>query len=390
MKNKKILLITIPIVVLIIGIIVFVSLDDIKLNYISYGEFNKRLNSGDIFSASLDGNKLIFKIKNESGDYYTDNPESLELKEKLLLQNVRLDDSFSNDSSTFIFDLIFYLVFFAFIAFALYKVTSIFGGTKFIIVKDNKTSFKDICGMENVKEDISKTLDLIKNPSKYENKGIRAPKGIILEGPPGNGKTLFAKALAHEAGLSFIPAKGADFQSAVMSVGPQKIKALFKKARRHSPCIVFIDEFDSIGERRSFTGTGIDKENNRIITAMLNEMDGFEDRSGVLVIGATNSYSSLDAALVRPGRFDKKFNIGNPDKLTIKELIKMYTPTVKLSKSINLDSLVNCLYGISCSSVETLLNEATIEALSCGREEIIIDDIIKAGQKTNIIKINKL
>ncbi len=237
---------------------------------------------------------------------------------------------------------------------------------------------------------MTKLVDLLKNPEVYKAKGIRAPKGIILEGPPGNGKTLFAKALAGEAGINFIPTKGADFQSAVMSVGPSKIKAVFKKARKHTPCIVFIDEFDGIGERRNYTGTGIDKENNRIITAMLNEMDGFYEKDGVLVIGATNSYASLDSALIRPGRFDKKYNIGNPDIPTIKELIHMYTKNKTLSKDINIDSLAKCFNGISCSAVETLLNESQMEAQIAGRKEIILEDTVKAGKKTNIIKINRI
>ena len=196
--------------------------------------------------------------------------------------------------------------------------------------------------------------------------------------------------MAGEAGINFIPTKGADFQSAIMSIGPLKIKSLFKKARKNAPCIVFIDEFDSIGERRNYTGTGIDKENNRIITAMLNEMDGFDDRGGVLVVGATNSYASLDSALIRPGRFDKKYNIGNPDKSTILDLINMYTKNKKLSNDINIESLAKCFNGISCSAVETLCNEAAMEAQNHDRDEINIQDFVDAGRKTNIIKINRV
>ena len=244
--------------------------------------------------------------------------------------------------------------------------------------------------MKDIKDDMTLLVDILKHPEQAKEKGIRQPKGIILEGPPGNGKTLFAKALSGEANINFIPSKGADFQSAVMSVGPNKIKALFKKARKHKPCILFIDEFDSIGERRNYTGTGIDKENNRIITAMLNEMDGFESEDGVLVIGATNSYASLDGALVRPGRFDLKYNIGNPDKETIVELINMYTKNKKISDKINIDSLAKCFHGISCSAVETMCNEAAFEANRHGRDEIELEDFIVAGKKTNIIKINKI
>ena len=265
------------------------------------------------------------------GEFYTDNPNSPTLKEKLLTGGVTIEESFSDEDFALIFDIFFYIFFFAFIIFAIVKVSEIFGATRFIVIKNSKTRFSDICGMDELKKDMIKLVDVLKKPEEYKTKGIRAPKGIILEGPPGNGKTLFAKALAGEAGINFIPTKGADFQSAVMSVGPMKIKAVFKKARKNKPCILFIDEFDGIGERRNYTGTGIDKENNRIITAMLNEMDGFYEQDGVLVIGATNSYASLDAALIRPGRFDKKYNIANPD--IPKSLFKCI-PRIKLFQKI--------------------------------------------------------
>ncbi|MDD7588878.1 AAA family ATPase, partial [Bullifex porci] len=161
-----------------------------------------------------------------------------------------------------------------------------------------------------------------------------------------------------ECGVNFIATKGADFQGALMGLGAFKVKMLFSKARRKKPCIIFIDEFDSIGEKRSYQGSGIDKENNRIITTLLNEMDGFSSLNGVVVIAATNSYQSLDAALVRPGRFDLKYTISNPDKDTRGELIDIYTKGKPLAPELTRDMLVNAFNGLSCAAIESILNEA--------------------------------
>ena len=203
-------------------------------------------------------------------------------------------------------------------------------------------------------------------------------------GIPGNGKTLFARALAQEAGVNFIATKGADFQSAMMSMGARKIRMLFSKGKRHRPCILFIDEFDSIGERRNYAGTGIDKENNRIITTMLNEMDGFSANNGLLVIAATNSYASLDPALIRPGRFDLKYTIGNPDAPTRAKLVQLYTKGKSLSSDVSADILIQSFDGLSCAAIETILNEAQALCQMSGGSSISMSHIAEAAQKTGL------
>ena len=234
----------------------------------------------------------------------------------------------------------------------------------FKVVRATGVSFDDVAGMDDVKRELSLLVDVLKDPEGYARRGIRPVRGVVLEGPPGNGKTLFARALATEAHVSFIATKGADFQSAFMSLGAAKIRVLFRKAARHRPCIVFIDEFDSIGERRNYAGTGVDKENNRIITAMLNEMDGFEASSGVLVVAATNSYRSLDPALVRPGRFDLTFAVGNPDAATRERLVELYTARAgrTLAADVTPELLVRAFDGLSCAAIEAVLNGAATEA----------------------------
>ena len=280
--------------------------------YVSYKEFHQLLEEEKLQSAEITDDAIYFyREGNNNQKYYTENPENDELKENMLLHNVKLENSFGMADVTNAFDILFYLIFIGMVAFGGYKLYS-FTNANFKIIRNTDTHFSDIAGMEAIKRELMKVVDIVKEPKKYAEKGIRPPKGIILEGPPGNGKTLLARAIATEAKMNFIATKGADFQSAMMSIGPRKIKSLFKKARRNRPCIIFIDEFDGIGERRNYAGTGIDKENNRLIIAMLNEMDGFSNKDGVLVIAATNSYASLDEALIRPGRFDVKYRIDNP------------------------------------------------------------------------------
>lgn len=385
MNRKKIFLSLIIILIVFASIVCLITFEE-ESTYMSYKNFTIKLQEGMIESVLILDDKVEFCLKNEEVNYYTENPEYDNFKEYLLLNDVRIENGFGSDDVTFILDVIFYLVFVIAMGFCGYKLIG-FSRNNFKIIRNTNTEFDDIAGMENIKKDMMKVVDILKNPAKYREKGIRPPKGIVLEGPPGNGKTLFARALAGEANINFIATKGADFQSAMMSVGPRKIKTLFQKARRNKPCIIFIDEFDGIGERRNYAGSGIDKENNRLIISMLNEMDGFSNEDGVLVIAATNSYSSLDAALVRPGRFDIKYKIENPDKDTILALIELYTKKKKLDSKVNMPVLVKCFEKLSCAAIETIFNEATLIADGKNKETITIEDISEAGKKTGTVNI---
>ncbi len=384
-KKKKFLIVNILILVILI-IMLFILFGKKDVEHINYLEFKKCVENGSVTTAIIGEKNVEFKLKDSDKSYCTNNPESDDFKEFLLLNNVNVED---NINYILIIDLIFYLIFFAVLGFAVIKLLQMKGAT-FKVIKRNDTRFSDIAGLNELKKDMIQAVDILKNPKKYEEKGVRPPKGIMLEGNPGNGKTLFAKALAGEANINFIPTKATDFQSAMMSIGPAKIKTLFKKARRHAPCIIFIDEFDGIGERRNYSGTGIDKENNRIITAMLNEMDGFETKSGIMVIAATNSYNSLDPALIRAGRFDKKYEVSNPDQKTRIELIDIYTKKKKIIDNISKEKLAENLNGMSCSQIEAILNEAATISIINNHEVIIEEDIIEAIKKICNVKSVKL
>ena len=378
-KTKKIILI-LSIITIAVGVFVYFYFGKNNLEHMQYKEFVAKLEKEEIKTALIEDDKVQFTIDDKT--YYTDNPRYEGFKEKLLLKGVSVQESSAEESFNMVFDILFYAIFFGTIIFGIVKLKGINGET-FKIVRHTNVKFEDIAGMEELKKEMLINVDILKAPKQYIEKGIRQTKGIILEGNPGNGKTLFAKALAEEAKINFIAAKGADFQSAMMSVGSRKIKALFKKAKKHKPCIIFIDEFDSIGERRNYAGTGVDKENNRIITTMLNEMDGFETQDGILVIAATNSYNSLDPALIRPGRFDLKYNIPNPDLETRIKLIDLYTSKKTLEKDIDKNKLAQAFEYFSCSAIETLLNEAAMLAIINKQDKITLENIIEAGKKTN-------
>lgn len=391
-KNNWKILILLTISILVIVIIAFSQIkNDNNRTFISYKEFNQKVLNNEIDTVTINEKELEFKIKNDNQtNYYTDNPNTTTLKQNLLLQDIEVLDNASSNIIYTILDVLLYAVFFAIIVTLVIKYKQTMGDN-FKIIKQTKVKFDDIVGMDELKKEMLKTVDVLKNPIKYTAQGIRPTKGIILEGPPGNGKTLFAKALANEAKVNFIATKGADFQSAMMSMGSKKIKTLFKKAKKHKPCIIFIDEFDGIGERRNYAGTGVDKENNRIIIAMLNEMDGFDTEDGILVIAATNSYNSLDAALIRPGRFDLKFNIPNPDLNTRIKLINLYLKNKQIENTVNIQTLAECLDNSCSATIETLLNEANMTSKLSGRDKIAIEDIIIASKKMNMyLNIKKL
>lgn len=352
MKRK---LITLAVIIVAAGLLLICCFDLFDTSESApYSEFMSALENGAVSEAEFTGGKIKYRV----GDtvYSVTDPESPTLKEKLLLSGaeVRTSDGDINAVGDAIFNIFFIFL----IGFGVYKLISWYTNT-FKVVRHTGVHFSDVAGLDDIKKEISFRVKLMK-----EGKGtVRDSRGIILEGPPGNGKTLFARALAEECGVSFIATKGADFQGALMGLGAFKVKMLFSKARRRKPCIVFIDEFDSIGEKRSYAGSGIDKENNRLITTLLNEMDGFEASTGVLVIAATNSYQSLDAALVRPGRFDLKYTVSNPDAAARSELIAIYTKNMKLDPSLTPEMLVKAFDGLSAAAIESILSGAAAIAL---------------------------
>ncbi|MCI7606317.1 MAG: AAA family ATPase [Spirochaetales bacterium] len=349
----------------------------------SFPEFSLLVEEGKVESIQIEGDTL--KVKSEGKTLSVPNPDYPTFKKDMMEKGISVSDETTTLDD--VLNTLFNVIFLALFVFAIYKALSWYSST-FHTVHHTGVHFSDIAGMNEVKKD----MESIVKEMRDTKEGKKKIKGIILEGPPGNGKTLFARALAEESGVNFIATKGADFQGAVMGLGAMKVKMLFKKARNKKPCIIFIDEFDSIGEKRNYAGSGIDKENNRILTTLLNEMDGFSGGNGVLVVAATNSFQSLDPALIRPGRFDLKYTISNPDHKTRMELLKIYGKDKTFSSELTPEILSTVFDGLSSAAIESVLREAEEIRKAYNKETITIECIIasagKCREKLNI-KIKK-
>ena len=260
-------------------------------------------------------------------------------------------------------------------------------GARIVASKDVGVTFKDVAGQEEAKESLKEVVDFLENPKRYEEIGAKLPRGALLVGPPGTGKTLLAKAVAGEAGVPFFSISGSEFVEMFVGRGAAKVRDLFKQAKEKAPCIVFIDEIDTIGKRRDGGGFSGNDEREQTLNQLLTEMDGFDNQKGIVVLAATNRPDTLDPALLRPGRFDRRVPVELPDLAGRKAILELHSRDVKTEPPIDLSAIARATPGASGADLANIINEGALRAVRMGRKRATQDDfeesveVVIAGQQ---------
>ncbi len=259
-----------------------------------------------------------------------------------------------------------------------------FGKSRAKLSLDNKTTLNDVAGLQEEKEELDEIISFLKSPGKFTKVGARIPKGVLLEGAPGTGKTLLAKANAGEANVPFFSISGSDFVEMFVGVGASRVRDLFADAKKHSPCIVFIDEIDAVARRRGTGMGGGHDEREQTLNQLLVEMDGFGVNEGIIVLAATNRVDILDPAILRPGRFDRKITVSPPDVRGRKEILTVHSKNKPLAEDVNLEQIAQTTAGFTGADLENLMNEAAIHAAMSDRAFVKQEDIKKSFIKVGI------
>lgn len=361
---------------------------------ISYNKFMQLVENGEISEVRTEGDSLVITPKegsSESGKMlYTGEVNDPSLVETLKNNGVEYYGNITEQQSMIMELLVYYIVpillmFFLF-KFLFRKMGGKFGAgpmnmgksnAKMYVETDVKVTFDDVAGQDEAKESLTEIIDFLNNPAKYASIGAKLPKGALLVGPPGTGKTLIAKAVAGEAKVPFFSMSGSNFVEMFVGMGAAKVRDLFKEAEKHAPCIIFIDEIDSIGKSRDNQMQSND-EREQTLNQLLTEMDGFDATKGIVILGATNRPEILDKALLRPGRFDRRVIVDRPDLIGRKAILKVHSKDVKLADDVDLDSIAKGTPGAVGADLANMINEAAIRAVKHGRDEVIQEDLEEA------------
>ena len=398
-KNKKLLLLLIGLIILlviaIVGIIIYNQNSEKKdENTLAYTDLIKEISYGNVEKVELTTGSRTAKvtIRNEEEEKTAIIPDTeafitliqTKVAEGNEIELIQKSQSFFAQLPSTIFSILPTIIMVALFV-MIFKMQGLGEKGKVYDETERKTKvrFDDVAGLEEEKGELIEIVDFLKRPEKYTKMGARVPKGVLLYGKPGTGKTLIAKAIAGEADVPFISMSGSEFIEMFAGLGASRVRKLFEKARKLAPCIVFIDEIDAIGSRRT-SNSGAETENNQTLNQLLVEMDGFGSEETIIVLAATNRPEMLDKALLRPGRFDRQITIPTPDLKGRLEILKIHSKDKKLSDDVNLESIAEDTAGFTGAELENILNEAAIVATKSKHEEIENDDIEEAVKKVTV------
>ena len=385
--------------IFIMAVIVFITGMGTKTTKLSYSEFQKNLNKNKVTQLSISPNRegstynITGKLKgyDKNETFYVVTPlsdDTLNYINKMQEKNkFKLTVSADPASSIYakILGLVPYLLIGGGFLFLLYKQLSAnsksmdFGRSKAKLQEDkNKVTFKDVAGLSEEKEELEELIEFLKNPKKFTEMGARIPKGVLLVGQPGTGKTLLAKAVAGEANAPFYFISGSDFVELYVGVGASRVRDMFRQAKQTAPCLIFIDEIDAVGRQRGAGVGGGHDEREQTLNQLLTEMDGFGTNEGIIIIAATNRPDVLDPALLRPGRFDRQITVSLPDKKGREEILAVHARNKKFAKEVNFSNIAKRTVSFSGADLENLLNEAALLAVRRKKKEIGMAEIDEA------------
>ena len=397
-------------VLLVINLVVMPWLAERQVQEVDYGTFMSMTEQENIGKVDIQSNQIIFTDKDNKQIYKTGLMNDPGLTERLYDAGAQFSSEIVEQGSPVLSFLLWFvlpILLFSFIGNQMNKKlmekagggpgSMMFGGAgksnaKVYVQSTHGIRFADVAGEDEAKENLQEIVNYLHDPKKYEEIGASMPKGILLVGPPGTGKTMLAKAVAGESNVPFFSISGSEFVEMFVGMGASKVRDLFKQAKEKAPCIVFIDEIDAIGQKRNSGQFGGNDEREQTLNQLLTEMDGFEGNTGVIILAATNRPDSLDPALTRPGRFDRRVPVELPDLKGREEILKVHAKKVKIAPGVDFNTVARMASGASGAELANIVNEAALRAVRAGRKSVTqadleesIEVVIAGYQKKNSI-----
>lgn len=393
------------IVIMALNFIIFPMFQESKLETTNYSDFLNKIEEKKIDTVQIEDHNIYYTLKKDSADktYKTGVMNDSDLVNRLDKSGAKFGQVYQEQMNPILSSLISFflplIIFWAFGSWMFKRMQKKMGGddqmsfsqgsgfglgnlgksnAKVYVGEQTGKTFKDVAGQEEAKENLQEIVDFLNNPAKYKEIGAKMPKGALLVGPPGTGKTLLAKAVAGEAGVPFFSISGSEFVEMFVGRGAAKVRDLFKQAREKAPCIVFIDEIDTIGKKRDGAGMNGNDEREQTLNQLLAEMDGFDGSKGVVLLAATNRPDSLDPALTRPGRFDRRIPVELPDLAGREAILKLHAKDIKCSNNIDFNVIARASAGASGAELANIINEGALLAVRDHRKTVIQKDLEEA------------